>query len=96
MPKTNNHVELLRQILPHLTDVKTIDIVVGFIAGDSNHPSHWRVYGVNHSAARLVYWITTQVPDDRPHRGAYIRKYTRNLHEYLRLNTIPPSRPRRI
>lgn len=95
MPKTNDHVELLRQILPHLTDETTIGIVVGFIAGDSNPQNHWRVYGVNHSAVRLVYWITTQVPIDKPRRGAYIRKYTRNLHEYLRLNTIPPSPPPR-
>lgn len=96
MPKARDHLGLLRQILPHLTDETTIEIVVGFIAGDLHHNEHWRVYGVNHSAVRLVYWITTQGPDDRPRRGAYIRKYTRELREYLRLNTIPPGNPRRI
>ncbi len=96
MPKARDHVELLRQILPHLTDETTVDIVGGLIAGDHAPPTHWRVYGVNHSAARLVYWLTTRVPDDIGRKGAYIRKYTRNLHAYLRHNTIPPGNPRRI
>ena len=94
--KPSDHVELLRQILPHLTDETTVGIVVGFIAGDSNPPSHWRVHGVDHSAARLVYWLTTRLSEDIPRKGAYIMKYTRNIHEFLQLNIIPPGNPRRI
>lgn len=94
--KLEDHVELLRHILPHLKDETTVDIVAGFIAGDSNPPSHWRVYGVDHSAARLVYWLTTRLSEDIPRKGAYIRKYTRELHGYLRHSTIPPGNPRRV
>lgn len=51
-----DHVDLLRQILPFLMDETTVDIVVGFLAGDPTPQNHWRVYGVNLSAGPTSFY----------------------------------------